>query len=91
MKNSRRNIQRTFPPGSFITHPSQPYGALGMVIAWIQVENMNKSKEARGRAPTWHAMILTTNGLKRVPWDTFMTRTSTIDEWYRSREQGDAR
>jgi hypothetical protein len=82
-KQSRRQVQRRFPPGSFVV--SENFNRMiGIIVGWVSVYRKRYSWNA-GEEPsmiaTWEALILTPdNRLEHWDWGR-IGRQLTVDEY----------
>lgn len=76
---SRRQVQRRFPPGSFVLNEA---GIIGFVVGWAPVApDVNPRTGYVRSVATWEALLLLSgNVLTRWKWEGLMEQMN-LDEW----------
>jgi len=87
---SRRQVQRRFPPGSFIIN--HPGDRIALVVGWGPTEStlrqsITEPSRMLGRPRSWVAYIIEDNRIKTVMWEV-VRDGYTMEEWEALREAG---
>ena len=75
--DSRRQVQRRFPPGAFL----YAGGALCVVVGWVPVAPKALAfSGGRMSAATWEALLLINERMQTMRWEN-VRECWTLEEW----------